>query len=142
MEGKVTLCGGLKFVGQADSGHAVVMDGAHVFGGEDSAPRPSELLLLGLAGCTGMDVISILRKKRQAVSGLEITVIGEQEEGHPRAFEGIRVKYTVQGRGIDPDAVRRSIELSEEKYCSVGATLRQGVPITSEFEILADEDGA
>ena len=138
MEAKVTLCGGLKFVGEADSGHAVVMDGAPGFGGDDTAARPSELLLLALAGCTGMDVISILRKKRQHVSGLEITVTGEQREEHPRAFERITVKYSIRGRGVDPEAVRRSIELSERKYCTVGVTLRGGTPVTSEFEILPD----
>lgn len=141
MKGKVTLQGGLKFVGRADSGHAVDMDGATVYGGGDSAPRPSELLLLGLAGCTGMDVVSILRKKRQPVIGLEVTVTGEQEDDHPRVFRSLQVKYTVLGKGVDPEAVRRAIELSEEKYCSVGATLQQGVPITSEFEVMAGGDG-
>ncbi len=136
MEGKVTLCGGLRFVGEADSGHSIVMDGASAFGGGDSAPRPSELLLLGLAGCTGMDVVSILRKKRQAVTSLEVMVSGEQREEHPRAFTKIRVKFVVRGESVDPGAVRRAIELSEEKYCSVGATLEEGVAITSEFEIL------
>ena len=80
MKAKVTYCGGMRFVGQADSGHAVVMDAAGASGGLDSAPRPSELILLGLAGCTGMDVISILRKKRQLVTRYEVHAEGEQRQ--------------------------------------------------------------
>jgi putative redox protein len=83
-----------------------------------------------------MDVLSILRKKQQAVSGLEVTVRGEQKEGYPAPFERFTVKYTVRGDDVDPEAVRRSIQLSEEKYCTVGATLAAGAPIESEFEIL------
>lgn len=140
MEAKVTFSQGLQFVGQADSGHALVMDGPVRVGGSDSAPRPSELLLLALAGCTGMDVISILRKKRQQVSGMEITVSGEQKADHPARFEKLAVTYVIRGEGIDPEAVRRAIQLSEEKYCRVGATLREGVEITSGFEILHPEE--
>jgi putative redox protein len=140
MEAKVTFSQGLQFVGRADSGHALVMDGPVRVGGSDSAPRPSELLLLALAGCTGMDVVSILRKKRQQVSGMEITVSGEQKADHPARFEKLAVTYVIRGEGIDPEAVRRAIQLSEEKYCSVGATLREGVEITSGFEILHPEE--
>lgn len=136
MQAKVRFDEGLRFVGTADSGHAVVMDGAPRAGGADSAARPSELLLLGLAGCTAMDVISILRKKRQPVEGLEVTVSGETTGGHPATFRNLSVRYTVRGLGVDPGAVRRAIELSETKYCSVGATLRFPVEITSDFEIL------
>jgi putative redox protein len=139
MRAKVTFCDGLRFLGEGESGHAVVMDGPSRAGGSDSAPRPAELLLIGLAGCTGMDVLSILRKKRQAVSGLEVTVRGEQKEGYPAPFERFAVKYTVRGDDVDPEAVRRSIQLSEEKYCTVGATLAAGAPIESEFEILPTE---
>lgn len=136
MEAKVVLSGGMRFVGHADSGHAVIMDAPVDGGGEDSAPRPSELLLLGLAGCTGMDVISILRKKRQPVTGLEITVSGEQSSSHPHAFRLFKISYRVSGEGVDPEAVRRAVELSEEKYCSVGATLKESVEIRSSFEVL------
>ena len=139
MEARVTWCGGMRLVGQADSGHAVVMDGAPAAGGLDSAPRPSELLVLGLAGCTGMDVLSILRKKRQPVSGIEITVKAEQAEQHPRRFTRIELGFLVRGEGVDPEAVRRAIELSENTYCSVGATLRQPVQITTSFQILPPE---
>jgi putative redox protein len=111
------------------------MDGPVAGGGYDAAIRPSELVLIGLAGCTGMDVISILRKKRQTVTGLEVVISAEQADEHPRAFRRLKVRYIVQGAGVDEAAVRRAIELSEEKYCSVGATLREPVEITSSFEI-------
>ena len=110
-------------------------------GGRDSAVRPNELLLIGLAGCTGMDVISILRKKRQEVTGFELVVRGELSTEPPKRFVGIAVEYRVRGRGVDPAAVARAIELSETKYCSVGLTLRAPVPITSTYTILPDEEG-
>ena len=137
MKATVTCTEGLLFTGRADSGHTVVMDGAKTAGGSESAPKPSELLLLSLAGCTGMDVISILRKKRQAVTSLEVSVSGEQREGYPASFPALKVTYTVRGDSVDPDAVRRAIELSEEKYCSVGGTIREQVEISSDFEIVA-----
>jgi putative redox protein len=135
MEGRARLCEGLQFIGRSDSGHSIVMDGPVAGGGSDTAVRPSELVLIGLAGCTGMDVISILRKKRQPVTGLEVVVTAEQAEEHPRAFRRLKVRYVVQGAGVDESAVRRAIELSEDKYCSVGATLREPVEITSSYEI-------
>jgi putative redox protein len=139
MEAKVTLCGGMRFVGQADSGHAVVMDTTAANGGLDSAVRPNELLLIGLAGCTGMDVISILRKKRQPVTGLEVVVRAEMAPAPPKRMIAIGVEYRVRGTGVDPAAVRRAIELSETAYCSVGLTLKQSVPIATSFTITADE---
>lgn len=140
MKATVSFCGGMRFVGQADSGHAVVMDAAAGTGGLDSAARPSELLLIGLAGCTGMDIISILRKKRQPVSGLEIVVSAEHAPDHPKRFTAMAVEYRVRGQGVDPAAVRRAIELSESTYCSVGSTLREPVTIRSSFTVFEDEE--
>ncbi len=139
MDAKVTFCGGMRFVGQADSGHAVVMDTTVAGGGLDSAVRPSELLLIGLAGCTGMDVISILRKKRQPVTGLEVVVHAEQAPDHPKRFTAMTVEYRVSGAGVDPAAVRRAIELSEATYCSVGTTLKIPVSVTSTFTMVDDK---
>lgn len=139
MKAAVTFCGGMRFVGQSDSGHAVVMDTATANGGADSAVRPSELLLIGLAGCTGMDVISILRKKRQPVTGLEVVVHAEAAPDHPKRFTTMSVEYRVSGSGVDPAAVRRAIELSESTYCSVGSTLKIPVSITSTFTIVEGE---
>jgi putative redox protein len=135
MKATATLTDGLRFTGLADSGHSIVMDGPVKAGGSDSAPRPSELLLLALAGCTAMDVISILRKKRQKVTNFSVTVSGEPGEDYPAAFARLAVSYAIEGRDIDTAAVERAIELSEEKYCSVGATLKQPVVIESSYTI-------
>jgi putative redox protein len=97
--------------------------------------RALEMLMVGLAGCTGMDVIDILRKKRQRVTGFEVQTRGETAEDHPKKYTHIEVKYVVTGEGIDPEAVRRAIELSETKYCAVINTLRAAAPIHTSFEI-------
>lgn len=112
----------LRFDVRLGSGHTIVLDDAE----GDAGPRPAELVGAALAGCTAMDVISILRKKRQAVSRYEVRVNGVQGEGHPHAFTRFDVVHVVDGAGIDPDAVRRAIELSATKYCSVGSTLVSG----------------
>jgi len=118
------------FDGTPTSGFTVRMDGAGKAG-----PSPMELVLLGLAGCTGADVIDILRKKRQEVTSLEVRVHGERAAEHPRKYTHVEVNFVVTGRGVDPQAVRRSIELSETKYCSVSATLRDSAQITTRFEV-------
>lgn len=98
---------------------------------------PMELVLVGLAGCLGMDVIDILRKKRQAVTALAVQVQGDRAPDHPRKYTAIRIKCVVTGQQVEPEAVRRAIELSETKYCSVAATLRGVAAITTDFEIHA-----
>lgn len=97
--------------------------------------RPLEMLMVGLAGCTAMDVIDILRKKRQEVTGFEVQTRGETSEEYPKKYTRIEVTYLVTGERIDPEAVRRAIELSETKYCSVIATLREAATIITRFEI-------
>jgi putative redox protein len=114
---------GLRFKASSGSGHSIVLDN----GEGDTGMRPAELLPVALAGCTGMDVISILRKKRQDVSGYRIEVGGRQMDAHPNAFTRMDVTHIVEGNGVDVDAVSRAIELSATKYCSVGATLASGI---------------
>jgi putative redox protein len=114
--------GDMRFEAVVDSGHTIVMDN----GEGDSGARPAELLGVSLAGCTAMDVISILRKKRQAVSRYEVRVSGEQVDGHPHNFTRFDVVHVFEGDGLDPAAVARSIELSAVKYCAVGTTLAAG----------------
>jgi putative redox protein len=126
---------GLRFEGTYSTGHAAVMDSAPDHGGHDQGPRPVELLLMGLAGCTGMDVMAILNKKRQNVTSFEIRVSGERRPEHPRIFTKVHVVYEVGGVGVDVNAVRQAVHLSEEKYCSVSAMLRQTIPITSEIRV-------
>ncbi len=136
----VTLEGdGLRFIGSVGSGHAVVLDD----GNGDTGARPAELLPLALAGCTAMDVISILRKKRQDVRGYRVEVEGAQMDGHPHAFTGMDVTHVVEGVGLDPAAVARAIELSATKYCSVGSTLATGITeIRHGYRIVDSETGA
>jgi putative redox protein len=138
MNATVTWSGNMSFTGHPPSGHPVLMDASLDVGGGDTAARPSELLLLGLGGCTGMDLISILRKMRQTVTSLEIDVAADQDEDYPRRFLSIRLAYRIRGRDLDEESVRRAIQLSEEKYCSVAATLSHPVTITWSLEIAAE----
>lgn len=114
----------------AGSGGTVVSDGDSKAG-----MSPMEMLLAALAGCTGADVVEILRKKRQDVTGLEIRVVGERPETHPRVFTEIEVTYIITGHRVDPDAVRRAIDLSEGKYCSVSAMLCKTAKLATKFEV-------
>jgi putative redox protein len=120
----VTLDGGhLRFVGRTGSGHRIVIDDT----AGDTGPRPAELIPLALAGCTAMDVISILRKKRQEIAHYEVRAMGTQREDAPNVFTRIDVVHDVEGTDIDIEAVRRAIELSATRYCAVGSTLATGV---------------
>lgn len=136
---KVTFVDGLRFVATAGSGHSVVMDGDPEFGGKNSGARPMELLLVGLGGCTGMDVVSILKKKRQDISALEIDVTGEKADEHPKKYTSIRIEFLIRGRNISEEAVRRAIELSMDKYCSVKATLEGAARVSFGYRI--EEEG-
>lgn len=127
---KVKLIDGMKFSAIADSGHEILMDGPSEHGGSDSAPRPMELLLMGLGGCTAMDAISILRKKKQDVTGLEINLTGTRAEEHPKRFEVVELEFVVKGKGVDDKAAARAIELSMKKYCSVKFTIEQETKVT------------
>ncbi len=133
---KIRLVGGMQFAGKGDSGHEVVMDAPASVGGEDKGSRPIELLLISFGGCSGMDVISILRKKKQDVTDLEINVQGEQADNHPHKYTSIHIEYMIKGRDISEEAVKRSIELSLDKYCAVGATLGASAEITHSYSII------
>lgn len=135
---KVTLVSGMQFVGSADSGHAVVMDGPAASGGSNTGSRPMELLLMAFGGCSGMDVISILRKKGQAVSKFELNVTGDMAQDHPHVYTALDIEYVVTGRNISEEAVKRAVELSLEKYCSVGATLGKAAKITHSYRIIQE----
>jgi putative redox protein len=112
------------------------MDTGAEFDGDSSATRPLELLLLGLGGCTGMDLVPLFKKMRQEVTGLEIDVKAERAEEHPRVYSKIDLEYVVTGRGLDPDKVERAVELSQQKYCSVSAMLRQSCAIAYTVRIV------
>jgi len=137
-EAKVTYVEGLQFVAEAMSGHAIVMDGDVEVGGKNTGSRPMELLLMGIGGCSGMDVVSILKKKKQEVKGLEINVKGEKAENYPKKFTDINLEFIVRGKNISDDAVKRAVELSMEKYCSVKATLEGSAKITWSWKIIEE----
>jgi putative redox protein len=124
------------FVGVSPSGHAQVVE---TNSQRSIAATPMELLLLALGSCTGVDVISILKKKRQRVTDYRIEVSGDRREDHPRAYTKMFVKHIVHGRGVSPEAVAQAIELSDTKYCSVAATLRGAAEIVTTYEIIEDE---
>lgn len=138
IEAKVTLVQGMQFKGRATSGHTLTMDAEEEAGGGNTGFRPMELLLVGFGGCSGMDVISILRKKRQQVTGLEIKVKGEQQDDYPHIYKEVHIEYVVKGKGVQKEAVERSIQLSLEKYCSVGATLAKAGTITHSYRIVEE----
>lgn len=136
---RVRWNGKRQFVGVDEAGHAVVMDAKAEYKGEGSGIRPVELVLQGLAGCTGMDVISILEKKRQDVRGLEINVTGTPRvDEYPKIYTDIEVEYVVYGYGVKPEAVARAIELSEEKYCSVKGMLSEEIRVTTTFRVVEE----
>ncbi len=137
MDANVSWQNGLQFTAVADSGHEIILDGDPSVGGDDLGARPLELMLMSLAGCTAMDVISILKKKRQEVTAFEVKVHAERAESHPKVFTAVTVEYVVTGHNIDPKAVERAIELSEKSYCPAQAMLVQAVPITHTYQIMA-----
>ncbi len=126
----------MQFVAASDSGHAIVMDSAAEAGGHDSAARPMEVLLMGLLGCTAMDVISILKKKRQPVQGFKIFATGERAAEHPKKYTKIHLEYVAYG-DVDPKALARAVELSETTYCGAIATVRGVAEVTSSSRVEA-----
>ncbi len=132
MKTRVDWKGDMKLVGTAGSGHPVEMDAAPAVGGSDSASRPKELVLDGLAGCTALDVISLLRKMQALPEAFRIEVESEETEEHPKIFKTIHLKYIVKG-DVPEDKLKRAIELSQERYCGVTAMLKPTAEITYEY---------
>lgn len=124
------------FLAETGSGHTVVMDGPVDAGGRNLAPRPMELLLAGTGGCTAFDVVSILEKGRQQVTGCTVKLTAERAESDPKVFTRIRFHYTVTGHNLDPNKVQRAIELSAEKYCSASIMLGKTAQIEHTWEIV------
>jgi len=136
---KVRWAGKRQFVGWDGAGHGVVMDSPEAYGGESTGARPLEIVLYGLAACTAMDVVSVLEKKRQAFTGLEIEVTADQREDQfPRIYTRIELTYVVTGRAVKPEAVARAIELSESTYCSVRGMLGPQVEIVTRYRVVED----
>lgn len=137
MEAKIIYVDGMQFVGEGgNSGNAIIMDADASVGGRNTGVRPTELLLIGLGGCSGMDIVSILKKKKQDIRGLEIKVRGEKADNYPKRFTEMEIEFIVTGNNISEDAVKRAVELSMDKYCSVKATLEGSVKISFSYRIV------
>ena len=138
MEAKVTWNEGMSFTGEADSGFKVPLGSDVAVGGQNDGFRPLELMAVSLAGCTAMDVISILGKKQQKVSGFEVQVQASQPQTHPHVFTHARIYYKVTGHAVDENALLRAIELSALKYCPAQAMLSKAFPMDLVYEIYED----
>jgi putative redox protein len=136
MECVVKWVDGMSFLAETGSNHVVMMDGAPEAGGRNLAPRPMELLLAGTGGCTAFDVVLILKRGRQEVTGCEVSLKAERADTEPKVFTRIEFHYRVTGRGLKPELVERAIKLSAEKYCSASAMLAKTAEICHEFEIV------
>lgn len=127
----------LTFTSTVPDGHSLVVSNDADESGQRPGFAPLELMALSVAGCTGMDVISILQKKRQQVSALELRIHTERAERHPRVWTRVKIEYLITGKDIDPQAVERSIQLSAEKYCSAQNMINKAVPIEHSYQIIA-----
>ena len=139
---KLKQINGLAMAAVGDSNHWVTMDGPKKFGGFSAGSRPMELLLMGLAGCTAMDVVSILMKKRVKLDDFSIEVEAKQATEHPKVFTDIKLHYIFAGINLRRVDVEQAIELSESKYCSATAMLKKNAIITHDYEIVESDDGS
>ncbi len=129
------------FLGESGSGHSVVMDGDPEAGGRNLGIRPTEMLLLGLGGCTAFDVVDILQKSRQPIEDCVVEVTGERADSVPKVFTRIEINYLVSGRGLDRAKVERAVNLSAEKYCSISAMISKTAEINHYIEIVDTSPG-
>ncbi|MGL4716622.1 MAG: OsmC family protein [Aeromonas sp.] len=132
MKAKVSWVEGMKFVGESESGHQVILDGANP--GEGASPM--ELILLAVGGCSSVDVVSILEKARQTVTACHVELQGERAQDVPRVFETINLHFVVTGKGVAEKQVARAVALSMEKYCSVSLMLEKSVKITHSYQVV------
>lgn len=127
---------GMSFIAETGSGHLVAMDGAPEAGGRNLAPRPMEMVLAGTGACTAFDVVLILKRSRQAVTGCEARLVADRADADPKVFTKINFHFVVTGRDLKPDAVERAIKLSSEKYCSASIMLSKTADVTHTWEIV------
>ena len=139
VKAKMKWAGGLKFEGTSMFGHKIITDASKVDGGDEAGCKPSEMLLFSLAGCTGIDVIKILEKQRQQLTSLEIELVAQQPDQYPKPLESIEIKFTARGKNLDPQKVARAIELSEQKYCTVGLTLQNRTRIATSYKVVNED---
>ena len=132
---KMTWAGGLKFEGTSAFGHKIATDGGKKAGGKEEGYKPTELLLYGIAGCTGIDVVRILEKQRQKLTSLEIEMTAHQNDEYPKPFHTIEVKFVASGSNLDEKKLARAIELSEAKYCVISQTIQNETKMVTSYEI-------
>jgi putative redox protein len=138
MKAKITWINGRAFLGESGSGHSVVMDGAPEAGGRNIGVRPMEMMLLGLGGCTAFDVVMILEKSREQVTGCEVAMEAERAGEDPKVFTHVKMIYTVKGKNLKPASVERAINLSAEKYCSASKMFEKTATIEHTWTIVQD----
>ena len=136
MKAKVTWINGRAFLGESGSGHAVVMDGAPEAGGRNIGVRPMEMMLLGLGGCTAFDVVMILEKSREKITGCEVDMEATRASEDPKVFTDVKMIYTFKGKDLKPASVERAVKLSAEKYCSASKMFEMTAKITHEWKII------
>jgi putative redox protein len=140
MESKVIWKGNMAFTGTSDAGYSIPLDTSKAMGGSDNAIQPLQLFAIGLVGCTAMDVISILQKKRQQITDFEVSAQIERAEEHPKVFTKILLEYKITGKNLDKKAVDRAVELSETRYCAAKAMLEKTAEIETVITMIeADE---
>jgi len=139
MQVKVKWIDGVSFVGESESGHAVVLDGAPENGGRNIGMRPMEMLLIGMGGCTSFDVVAILKKARQPIVHCVAEIEATRADTVPKVFTKIHVHFVLTGTGLNLVQVERAVKLSAEKYCSASIMLSQACPISHDFEIVEPE---
>ena len=135
MKTRVTWLEDMTYVAQSPSGHAVVMDGPPELGGHNLGPRPMEMLLMGMGGCTAIDVVNILRKSRQDLRGCEVQIESDRAKSDPKVFTTLHVHFILTGKNLSARHIERAIQLSAEKYCSASIMLGKTAQITHTFEI-------
>ncbi|MBK7541215.1 MAG: OsmC family protein [Candidatus Competibacteraceae bacterium] len=135
MKTRITWLEDMSYVARSASGHALVLDGPPELGGRNLGPRPMELLLMGMGGCTAVDVVNILRKARQDLRGCELQLDADRADSDPKVFTAIRVHFILTGKDLNAKHVERAIELSAEKYCSASIMLGKTAQISHSFEI-------
>ncbi|MCX7172198.1 MAG: OsmC family protein [Proteobacteria bacterium] len=138
MECKVSWFSGMSFIAETGSGHLLAMDGAPEAGGRNLAPRPMETILAGTGGCTAFDVVMILQRSRQDITGCEVSLTAERAATDPKVFTSIHMHFIVTGKGLKPEVVARAIKLSAEKYCSASIMLGKTATITHDWEIVEE----
>jgi putative redox protein len=142
MHARVKWVENVCFIGESETGHAIVMDGAPEAGGRNLGMRPMELLLIGMGGCTSFDVVSILKKGRQDITDCYAEIEATRADEVPKVFTRIHVHFVVKGRKLNPAQVERAVNLSAEKYCSASIMLGKTAEITHDFEIVEEEAAA